>query len=291
VKGSLKELNIQLETVWHAHTGLTRNFEEVKQTQSNHASLLFDLDHATTELDGTISAVNINTDACRRQTSSLEEHIVEIYEQNALLEKSIGTLGSNKRSLANSSPWTTIEHNDTALTSAPKAFSAAYERRAAIERDHAFLPSAVDEGLAAAEKVMAVEKEGAWLVSESQAFAAIHKKLKAIEKEFGALPCRHLTMSPIEIEQMQSQSTSAASSFFCLGSDDSNEGIESIQAVSMAAGQLDNDDVEGAAPNQPLQGKQQSGCVPDDADPRLIARQNFEVAMNILKIARKKRYD
>merc|ERR1719362_1638191 len=73
VKGSLKELNTQLDTVWHAHTGLARQFEELKQARSNHASRLLHLDHAITELDGAMATVNTNVDACLRHAASFEE--------------------------------------------------------------------------------------------------------------------------------------------------------------------------------------------------------------------------
>jgi len=252
MNGSLKELNTQLQTVWHAHDVLARKFEVVKQAQNNHAIRLIDLDHATKELDSIMAAVSLNIDACRSQTS-LEEHLVAIYVQNALLEESIGTLGSNKRSSANPSSWATsdgeeagtvIENKDTTLLLAPKAITAVNARLAAVEREHAFLPSAADEGPAALrkeymplplERLTDVEKKGAWLASESQAFTAVHAKLKAIEKEFDLLPC-HRTISTVETEPVQSERPSQASPC-SVDSEDFSEGVESIGAVSIAASQ------------------------------------------------------
>jgi len=251
MNGSLKELNTQLQTVWHAHDVLARKFEVVKQAQNNHAIRLIDLDHATKELDSIMAAVSLNIDACRSQTS-LEEHLVAIYVQNALLEESIGTLGSNKRSSANPSSWATsdgeeagtvIENKDTTLLLAPKALTAVNARLAAIEREHDFLLSAADKGLAAAkehmalplERLTAVEKNGAWLASESLAFTAVHEKLKAIEKEFDVIPC-HRTISTIETEPVQSERPSQASPC-SVDSEDFSEGVESIGAVSIAASQ------------------------------------------------------
>jgi len=293
VKGSQDELNTQLETLRHAHAGLagvvessrgqqeslmhcysvfSREFEVAKQAQSSHASLLSDLGNVNKELSGTMAVANINIAACRKQTSALEDHIVALMEQNASLERSIEMLvDSNNRSSAKSSPRT---------------LSAIEERLAAIERAQAFLPSAAEERLSA------IEKEYTSLPS---AFGAIDKRLTVIEKEHCALTHCHLTLSPFETEPVQSPIPSQTSTtvqiaeacLFSAGSEDSSEGIESVQAASMAA----RNDVEGASPNQPLKDRQQKGCVAEDADPRIIVQQNFAVAMNILKTACQKRQD
>jgi hypothetical protein len=322
VKGSLDELNAQLETLRHAHAGLARahdgleassdssytalqrqqaslsqrhseflrELEAAKQAQSNHGSRLSGLDTVVKELGGRTATASSNTAACQR-LSALEDHVVVLMEQNDLLQKSIDTLGSNERSSANSSPQdlSTIE-----------------ERLAAIEREHAFLPSAAEQRLSA------VEKEYTSLPS---AFAAVDKRLTAIEKEHDVLPQGRLTLGHFEIEAVQSPIPSLVASTTAIAeacslsvcSEVSREGIENVQAVSMAqtahslgsmgrvdviaAHQLDNDNAEGADSNQPLEDSQQTGCVADDVEPRIIAKQNFAVAINILKIAQKKRQD
>jgi len=305
VKGSLNELNTQLETLRHTHAGLarahdgleagfessyavlqgqqeslrhclsgfSREFEVVKQAQSSHASRLWELDNATKELSGAATVANVNIATCRRQTSALEstleDHIVALMERNASLEKSVDTLGYNNRSSANSSP---------------RALAAIEERLAAIEREQALLASGVE------------------------AFGAVETRLTAIEKEHGALPHGPLTLDPFDTDPVQSPIASPASTTmqiaeacaFSVGSEDSSEGIESIQAVSVAqtthysngigcidvaaVHKFDNNNVEEAAPTQ-------KGHLADDLDPRIIAQQNFAVALNILKIARQKRQD